>query len=83
MVIGSEERKLSSSLKSKADCFVYDLEDGVALNKKGTARELVFQALETFQVGSSEKAVRINAVGSGLEMDDLNVVVTDRLKILF
>ncbi|TPX36614.1 hypothetical protein SmJEL517_g01152 [Synchytrium microbalum] len=74
-VPGSDERKLNSSLKSKADCITYDLEDSVALNRKGQARQLVFNALETFNVGRSEKAVRINAVGSGLEIDDLNVVL--------
>ena len=43
---GSEEKKLNSSLKVQADSIVYDLEDGVALNRKGAARELVFNALE-------------------------------------
>ncbi|KAI9209244.1 Pyruvate/Phosphoenolpyruvate kinase-like domain-containing protein [Polychytrium aggregatum] len=75
---GSEERKLNSSLKLKADCLVYDLEDGVAVNRKGAARQQVFNAFQTFDVGRAEKAVRINAVGSGLEIDDLNVVLRSK-----
>ncbi|KAJ3281555.1 hypothetical protein HK104_011402 [Borealophlyctis nickersoniae] len=78
LVPGSDERKLNSSLKCKVDCVIYDLEDSVSLNRKGTARNLVFQALEGFDVGRTEKTVRINAVGSGLEIDDLNVVLRSR-----
>lgn len=75
IVPGSDERKLKSSLSLAADCLVYDLEDGVAHNRKNIAREMVFDALEASEHRKAEKAVRINAVGSGLEFDDLNVVV--------
>jgi hypothetical protein len=75
IVPGSDERKLKSSLSLGADCLVYDLEDGVAFNRKNIAREMVFDALEASEHRKAEKAVRINAVGSGLEFDDLNVVV--------
>ncbi|KAG0371474.1 hypothetical protein BGX24_001622 [Mortierella sp. AD032] len=74
-VPGSDERKLKSSLSLGADCLVYDLEDGVAFNRKNIAREMVFDALEASEHRKAEKAVRINAVGSGLEFDDLNVVL--------
>lgn len=77
VVPGSDERKLKSSLSLAADCLVYDLEDGVAHNRKNIAREMVFDALEASEHRKAEKAVRINAVGSGLEFDDLNVVVSD------
>ncbi|RUS14534.1 hypothetical protein BC937DRAFT_93672 [Endogone sp. FLAS-F59071] len=36
---------------------------------------MVIDALEASEHGKAEKAVRINAVGSGLEYDDLNVVL--------
>lgn len=75
---GSDDRKLQSSLKSKADTIVYDLEDGVAINRKGEAREKVFNALENHDLGKREKAVRINSVGSGLEVDDLSVVLRSK-----
>ncbi|KAF8975238.1 hypothetical protein BGZ46_009306, partial [Entomortierella lignicola] len=74
-VPGSDERKLKSSLSLSADCLVYDLEDGVSHNRKNIAREMVFDALEASEHRKAEKAVRINAVGSGLEFDDLNVVL--------
>ncbi|TPX69297.1 hypothetical protein SpCBS45565_g02544 [Spizellomyces sp. 'palustris'] len=73
-----DERKLNSSRKVTADSIIYDLEDSVPVNRKGTARQLVFQALEQHDVGKSEKTVRINAVGSGLEVDDLSVVLRSK-----
>ncbi|CAG8820326.1 18698_t:CDS:2, partial [Gigaspora rosea] len=64
-VPGSEERKIKSSLKVTADSIVYDLEDGVASNRKAIAREMIFDALGATLVNEkSEKAVRINAIGS-------------------
>ncbi|RKP37785.1 Pyruvate/Phosphoenolpyruvate kinase-like domain-containing protein [Dimargaris cristalligena] len=72
---GSEESKIKKSLTSPADCIVYDLEDSVAPNRKGAARELVFDALKLKSETGPELAVRINAVGSGIEFDDLNVIL--------
>ncbi|KAI9009514.1 Pyruvate/Phosphoenolpyruvate kinase-like domain-containing protein [Gaertneriomyces semiglobifer] len=77
-VPGSDERKLNSSRKATVDSIIYDLEDSVPLNRKGAARQLVFQALEQFDTGNTEKTVRINAVGSGFEVDDLNVVLRSK-----
>lgn len=78
-VPGADERKLAKSTSLKADSIVLDLEDGVALNRKGAAREMVYTALEssTFAPGT-ERVVRINAVGSGFELDDLNVVLRSK-----
>ncbi|KAJ2774289.1 hypothetical protein IWQ56_000641 [Coemansia nantahalensis] len=70
----SEERKIQKSLQSSADCIMYDLEDGVALNRKGLARQLLGSALAANRSGA-ELGVRINAVGSGLEADDLQVAL--------
>ncbi|RHZ70266.1 hypothetical protein Glove_273g7 [Diversispora epigaea] len=77
-VPGSEERKIKSSLNISADSIVYDLEDSVAFNRKGIAREMVFNILEAAVESKSERTVRINAVGSGLELDDLNVVLQSK-----
>ncbi|KAL0084888.1 Pyruvate/Phosphoenolpyruvate kinase-like domain-containing protein [Phycomyces blakesleeanus] len=74
-VPGSDERKIYKSISIGADCVVYDLEDSVPSSKKGTARHLVLDALEASEHGKAEKAVRINAIGSGLELDDLNVIL--------
>ncbi|KAI9105405.1 Pyruvate/Phosphoenolpyruvate kinase-like domain-containing protein [Phlyctochytrium arcticum] len=76
--VGSDERKLNSSRKMRVDSVIYDLEDSVPMNRKGAARQSVFQALESFDIGDTEKTVRINAVGSGLEVDDLNVVLRSK-----
>ncbi|KAJ2610529.1 hypothetical protein EV177_003922 [Coemansia sp. RSA 1804] len=71
----SEERKIQKSFTSAADCIMYDLEDGVSLNRKGQARALVVEALAGNSGSRAELGVRINAVGSGLELDDLTVVL--------
>lgn len=65
IVPGSDERKLHKSISVAADCIVYDLEDSVAASKKGSARQMIMDALEASEHGKAEKAVRINAVGSG------------------
>jgi citrate lyase beta subunit len=48
-----------------------DLEDGVAFSQKDAARQTIHQALQTLDFGKTEKLVRINPVGSALEIDDL------------
>ncbi|KAJ1951387.1 hypothetical protein FBU59_000185 [Linderina macrospora] len=70
----SEERKLQKALSSDADCIMYDLEDGVSLNRKTQARSQVLSALAS-NTHSKERGVRINAIGSGLELDDLQTVL--------
>ncbi|KAJ2863685.1 hypothetical protein GGI22_001900 [Coemansia erecta] len=78
----SEERKIQKSFTSAADCIMYDLEDGVSLNRKGQARNLVLDALAANTRGA-ELGVRINSVGSGLELDDLNVVLqSEKLDVI-
>ncbi|CEG63041.1 hypothetical protein RMATCC62417_00253 [Rhizopus microsporus] len=74
-VPGSDEKKIYKSISVNADCIAYDLEDSVSPNKKGAARHLVIDALEASEHGKAEKAVRMNAVGSGHELDDLNVIL--------
>jgi len=57
------------------DCICMDMEDGVASNRKAEARQTIAQALRKLDFGRSEKLVRINAVGSGLENDDIETVL--------
>jgi citrate lyase subunit beta-like protein len=45
-VPGSDERKMNKASTLKVDTIVLDLEDGVTLNKKISAREMVFSTLE-------------------------------------
>lgn len=63
---------LDKSRGLNVDCVAYDLEDSVSMNMKVEAR----QNLRSFfaqprSAGTKECAVRINAIGSGLEEDDL------------
>jgi len=74
-VPGSEDRKILASLRTNADSIVFDLEDGVSFNRKKEARVKVFNALEKFDLGNREKAVRINCVSSGLAEEDLKCVL--------
>lgn len=58
-----------------ADCVCLDIEDGVALNRKADARVTIAGALSRLDFGRSERLVRINPVGSGLENNDLDAVL--------
>lgn len=77
-VPGNDTRKVEKAATLGADCVCLDLEDGVAANRKQEARPLVAHALRTLDFGKSEKLARINAIGSGLENDDLESVVPAR-----
>ena len=68
---GNELRKIQKAATFDVDAICMDLEDGVAFDSKATARATVAEALQTVDFGRSERLVRINAAGSGLEHDDL------------
>ncbi|KAK5044679.1 hypothetical protein LTR84_010571 [Exophiala bonariae] len=75
-VPGSSQRFLDKSRGLTVDCVAYDLEDSVTPGRKAEARTLVRKALdEPIPSGVKERAVRINAVGSGLALADLEEVV--------
>lgn len=77
-VPGNDVRKVQKAATLGADCVCLDLEDGVAFNRKAEAREVVADALRTLDFGASERLVRINPVGSGLEMEDLAAILSAR-----
>jgi len=58
-----------------------DMEDGVAVNRKAEARQTIVEALKILDFGLSEKLVRINAVGSGLEAADLDAVFSAGMEV--
>ena len=75
-VPGSSQKMLDKSRGLTADCVAYDLEDSVTSNKKAEARSNIQKFLEQPRAdGIKECAVRINAVGTGHEADDLEAVV--------
>eukprot|EP00127_Corallochytrium_limacisporum_P002117 Clim_evm11s108 gene=Clim_evmTU11s108 len=76
-VPGSEQKKLDKAKVINADAVVLDLEDGVSLNKKAEAREMVQAALHdtTADYGPSEICARINGLGTDLALEDLRALL--------
>jgi hypothetical protein len=50
------------------DVMVLDFEDGVALNQKPKARQLVAETLRKAEFGRTERTVRINSIKSGEDL---------------
>lgn len=72
-VPGDSERKFEKARAAGADALIHDLEDSVSPPEKARARAAVAARLEA---GASGVAfVRINALDSGLALDDLAAVV--------
>ncbi len=72
---GDDMHKIQKALTLGVDCICMDIEDGVAANRKAEARATIAEALRTLDFGASERVVRINPVGSGMERDDLDAVL--------
>jgi citrate lyase beta subunit len=72
---GDDWKKITKALTLGVDCICMDMEDGVALNRKAEARATIAKALKELDFGVSEKLARVNAVGSGLEGDDIQAVL--------
>jgi len=75
---GDDERKIRKATTLGADCVCLDMEDGVALSRKDEARCLIPRLLAELDFGRSERLVRINPAGSGLEADDLRAALEGR-----
>jgi len=73
---GNDLGKIRKATTLDVDCICMDMEDGVAINQKLQARQTIVEALQRLDFGRSERLARINAVGSGLESDDLETVLT-------
>ncbi|MHB8933061.1 MAG: HpcH/HpaI aldolase/citrate lyase family protein [Bellilinea sp.] len=74
-VPGDDLHKVEKAAVLGADCVCLDIEDGVALNRKADARVTIAGVLSRLDFGRSERLVRINPVGSGLENDDLAAIL--------
>ena len=72
---GDDLKKIQKGISLGVDSIVMDLEDGVALNRKAEARATIATALRDLHFGRSERVVRINPIGSGLEQADLDAVL--------
>jgi citrate lyase subunit beta/citryl-CoA lyase len=71
---GDDPAKLRKATDTDADVVVFDLEDGVAPDRKAAARDIVREALAAVVPTDCELCVRVNPVGSGAE-DDIEVAL--------
>jgi citrate lyase subunit beta/citryl-CoA lyase len=81
-VPGDSERKFARAQSSGADALILDLEDSVALQQKPKAREHVAALLESPALREWSFSVRVNALDTGLTLEDLAAVVKPGLDAL-
>src|SRR5688572_5957904 len=68
---GDDRRKIEKATTLGVDCICMDMEDGVAVTRKAEARAVIAQAMKELAFGKSERCIRINSIGSGVEKYDL------------
>jgi citrate lyase subunit beta / citryl-CoA lyase len=71
---GANERALVKAEALPADALILDLEDAVAPDAKGEARERVCEAAASGRYGRREVTIRINGAGTPWHDDDLRAV---------
>jgi citrate lyase subunit beta/citryl-CoA lyase len=71
---GSNARALEKARTLAADGCIFDLEDAVAPDAKGTARTLVCDAVRAGGYGQRELIVRVNALDTPWGQEDLAAV---------
>jgi len=76
-VPGNVEHRLAKALQLPADALIIDLEDSVPLTEKAAARNLATIALREQRRGLAY--VRVNALATGMTIEDLNAVVLEGL----
>jgi citrate lyase beta subunit len=74
-VPGDDLHKIRKATTLGVDSICMDMEDGVAENRKAQARETIAAALRELDFGRAERLARINPIGSGLELEDLEAVL--------
>jgi len=68
---GDDRRKIEKATSLGVDCICMDMEDGVAVTRKVEARAVIAQAMKELDFSTSERCIRINSIGSGVEKYDL------------
>jgi citrate lyase subunit beta / citryl-CoA lyase len=71
---GSNARALEKARELPADCLILDLEDAVAPEAKGQAREAIVKAVQSGGFGDREVLVRINGLDTRWWVEDLDAV---------
>jgi citrate lyase subunit beta/citryl-CoA lyase len=74
-VPGDSERKFARANGCGADALILDLEDSVAPAKKASARDLAANLIDGKNQRDWQFFVRVNALGTGLTLEDLVAVV--------
>jgi citrate lyase subunit beta / citryl-CoA lyase len=72
-------KKLAKARTVRPDAFIFDLEDGVAADRKAEARTTLLAELDSLPRSAAKICVRINSLRSGLLTDDLAVAVHPRV----
>lgn len=75
---GDDLHKIQKGAALGVDTVCMDMEDGVAANRKEAARHTIVEALRSLDFGGTERLVRINPAGSGLEQADLEAALEAR-----
>src|SRR5260370_26858356 len=81
-VPGDSERKFARAKDCRADALILDLEDSVAPSEKDAARALVAGLIDRNDKRDWSFFVRVNALDSGLTLDDMAVIVKPGLDAL-
>ena len=81
-VPGDSERKFAKAQTTGADALILDLEDSVAPSAKAGARDRVSRLLDDRSPRAWSFFVRVNALDTGLALDDLAAVVKPGLGAL-
>jgi citrate lyase subunit beta/citryl-CoA lyase len=81
-VPGDSERKFARAKDCEADALILDLEDSVAVSEKKAARAHVARLIEPEAKRAWTCIVRVNALDTGLTLDDLAAVVRPGLDAL-
>jgi citrate lyase subunit beta / citryl-CoA lyase len=81
-VPGDSERKFARGRECGADALILDLEDSVAPPQKAAARALAAKLIDDAPKRDLSLFVRVNALDTGLTLDDLTAVVKPGLDAL-
>jgi citrate lyase subunit beta/citryl-CoA lyase len=81
-VPGDSDRKFARAKECGADALIFDLEDSVAVSEKASARAHVAGLIEPAAYRAWTCIVRVNALDTGLTLEDLAAVVKPGLDAL-
>jgi citrate lyase subunit beta / citryl-CoA lyase len=78
-VPGDSERKIEKAVGNTADVLILDLEDSVAIDRRGVARDLILKCLRGRPNRERQRLwVRINPLSTSAALDDLAGVMAGR-----